>query len=175
MIRREIGFHSNDARGTTITVDPVNGAPVDRVNPLVRSRGGEVAVRPTPLRTLSLDTFANFYRPRPELSLDADVSVAHARVTGVDTGKTHIPVALETVVAVVAVGITWQLPQRGVLGSDRSDGGAKPMRCTSRAREWLRRNTAPLLRVERPFSRCRFTDAVGERVGVPHRPFAGGA
>lgn len=132
MIHRESGFHSNDARGTTITVDPVHGAPVDRVNPLVRSRGGQIAVRPTPLRTLSLDTFANFYRPRPELSLDADVSVAHARLTGVDSGKTHIPVALENV---VAVGITWQLQQRGMLALDRSDGGAKPMLCTSRARE----------------------------------------
>jgi len=39
------GFHSNDARGTTITVDPTTGAPVQRVDPLVRSRGAEVGVR----------------------------------------------------------------------------------------------------------------------------------
>jgi hypothetical protein len=40
------GFHSNDARGTTIRVDPADGVtPVDRVNPLVRSRGAELGVR----------------------------------------------------------------------------------------------------------------------------------
>ncbi len=39
------GFHSNDARGTTITVDPVTGEPADPVDPLVRSRGGEIGFR----------------------------------------------------------------------------------------------------------------------------------
>lgn len=39
------GFHSNDARGTTITVDPATGDPADRVTPLVRATGGEVGVR----------------------------------------------------------------------------------------------------------------------------------
>ncbi|HEX9452604.1 MAG TPA: TonB-dependent receptor [Burkholderiales bacterium] len=39
------GFHSNDARGTTITVDPGSGAPAEKVDPLVRSRGAEVGVR----------------------------------------------------------------------------------------------------------------------------------
>lgn len=39
------GFHSNDARGTTITVDPKTANPADRVTPLVRSRGYEVGVR----------------------------------------------------------------------------------------------------------------------------------
>ncbi|WP_338016855.1 TonB-dependent receptor domain-containing protein [Noviherbaspirillum saxi] len=39
------GFHSNDARGTTIAVDPVSGAAVDRVPPLVRSKGAELGMR----------------------------------------------------------------------------------------------------------------------------------
>jgi hypothetical protein len=40
------GFHSNDARGTTITVDPNDGVtPVDKVNPLVRAFGAEIGVR----------------------------------------------------------------------------------------------------------------------------------
>jgi outer membrane receptor protein involved in Fe transport len=39
------GFHSNDARGTTITRDPRTGEPVDRVTPLVRAKGAEVGVR----------------------------------------------------------------------------------------------------------------------------------
>ena len=39
------GFHSNDARGTTITVDPVSGDPVDKVDPLVHSTGVELGTR----------------------------------------------------------------------------------------------------------------------------------
>ena len=39
------GFHSNDARGTTITVDPSTGAPLDKVSPLVRSKGAEAGIR----------------------------------------------------------------------------------------------------------------------------------
>lgn len=40
------GFHSNDARGTTITVDPKDPAiSQDRVSPLARSKGVEVGVR----------------------------------------------------------------------------------------------------------------------------------
>ena len=38
------GFHSNDARGTTITRDG-DGNPVDRVTPLVRALGAEVGAR----------------------------------------------------------------------------------------------------------------------------------
>ncbi|MCW5626247.1 MAG: TonB-dependent receptor, partial [Burkholderiales bacterium] len=39
------GFHSNDARGTVIRVDPATGLPADRVTPLVKSRGQEVGIR----------------------------------------------------------------------------------------------------------------------------------
>ena len=39
------GFHSNDARGTTITVNPQTGAPVDKVTPLVAAKGFELGVR----------------------------------------------------------------------------------------------------------------------------------
>jgi hypothetical protein len=44
------GFHSNDARGATISVDPATGQPVDRVTPLVRTRGAEIGIRSTPVR-----------------------------------------------------------------------------------------------------------------------------
>jgi outer membrane cobalamin receptor len=47
-----LGYHSNDARGATITVDPVSGDAVDRVTPLVRARGAEVGVRSVRLRGL---------------------------------------------------------------------------------------------------------------------------
>jgi outer membrane receptor protein involved in Fe transport len=40
------GFHENDARGTTIRVDPTDGVTAaDRVNPMVRATGAEIGVR----------------------------------------------------------------------------------------------------------------------------------
>ncbi len=39
------GYHSNDARGTTIRIDPVSGDPADTVDPLVASKGGELGAR----------------------------------------------------------------------------------------------------------------------------------
>jgi outer membrane receptor protein involved in Fe transport len=39
------GFHSNDARGTTIAVDPVTGDSAQKVDPLVRSKGAELGAR----------------------------------------------------------------------------------------------------------------------------------
>lgn len=39
------GFHSNDARGTTIQLDPLDGSPVEPVDPLVKTLGSEIGVR----------------------------------------------------------------------------------------------------------------------------------
>lgn len=143
-----LGFHSNDARGTTITVDPSNGETVSRVDPLVRSRGAEAGLRISMvegLRTtlsmwaLNLDsellfvgdagitepsaasrrrgiTFANFFRPVPRLTLDADLSFAHAAFAGVPSDESHIPGALENV---VTGGVTWSPLNAGVFSSLR--------------------------------------------------------
>jgi TonB dependent receptor/TonB-dependent Receptor Plug Domain len=46
------GFHSNDARGATIRADPKTGDAVDRVSPLVRSRGIEFGLRNESIRGL---------------------------------------------------------------------------------------------------------------------------
>jgi hypothetical protein len=43
------GFHSNDARGTVIRVDPKSGDPAEPVTPLARSRGYELGLRTSPL------------------------------------------------------------------------------------------------------------------------------
>ena len=142
------GFHSNDGRGTTITTDPSSGTPVQRVDPLVRSRGGELGLRATLLGglrstvsvwALDLDsellftgdagttepaaashrrgvTVANFYRLTPGLALDADVSFANARFSGVEIGQTNIPGSLENV---VAAGITWSPAPGGAFGAIR--------------------------------------------------------
>lgn len=39
------GLHSNDARGTTIKVDPADGSAVEQVDPLVNSMGYEAGIR----------------------------------------------------------------------------------------------------------------------------------
>lgn len=143
-----LSFHSNDARGTTITVDPETGEAAERVDPLVRSRGTEVGVRASllpgwrstvSLWALGLDsellfvgdagitepaaasrrqgvTWANFYRPIPQLALDLDISLARARFSGVSGGEDRIPGALENV---VAAGVTWSSPVRGPFGALR--------------------------------------------------------
>lgn len=41
------GFHSNDGRGATLTIDPKSGDPADRVDPLVRTKGAEIGFRST--------------------------------------------------------------------------------------------------------------------------------
>jgi len=41
------GFHSNDARGTTIRTDPGSGEAVQRVDPLVTTQGAEIGTRTT--------------------------------------------------------------------------------------------------------------------------------
>ena len=48
------GFHSNDARGTTLTDDPTTPAPGDGtpVDPLVQQRGAEIGVRTTAVEGL---------------------------------------------------------------------------------------------------------------------------
>lgn len=46
-----LGFHSNDGRGATTTIDPTDGVtPVSRANPLVQTYGAEIGVR-----TLAVD------------------------------------------------------------------------------------------------------------------------
>ena len=158
------GFHSNDARGTTIRIDPATGDSAQRVDPLVRSRGAEVGLRVSPvqgLRTtlsvwaLNLDsellfvgdagatepttesrrsgiTLANFYRPIPSLSFDADISFARARLSGVPSAESRIPGALENV---VAGGVTWSPTRRGLYGAVRvRHFGAYPLIETNAAR-----------------------------------------
>jgi hypothetical protein len=73
------GFHSNDARGTVIHVDPQSGDPVEPVNPLVRSVGEEVGVRLRPLMGLSLT--ATYWRLKlaSELTFSGDGGTTQAQ------------------------------------------------------------------------------------------------
>ena len=61
------GFHSNDARGATITVDPSTGLPANRVTPLVRAKGAEVGLRTVRFRGIQ-STVALWY-----LGLDSEL------------------------------------------------------------------------------------------------------
>ena len=64
------GFHSNDARGTTITVDPKTGNPADKVPPLVRSKGIELGVRTEAIA--GLQSSLSFY----QLDFDSELTFA---------------------------------------------------------------------------------------------------
>ena len=126
-----LGFHSNDARGTTITRDPGTGDAVGPVTPLVRAKGAEVGVRTVAvphlqtsltLWTLALESelvfsgdagttspsrpshrygieFANYYPPRPWLTLDGDVSWSRAHFTEFDPVGAAIPGSGATVIS----------------------------------------------------------------------------
>ncbi len=61
------GFHSNDARGATITVDPKTGEPVDQVTPLVRAKGADLGIRTSAIP--HLQTSATLFR----LDLDSEL------------------------------------------------------------------------------------------------------
>ena len=54
------GFHSNDARGTVIKIDPKTGNPADQVTPLARSKGYELGLRTSLLP--GLQTSLSVYR-----------------------------------------------------------------------------------------------------------------
>jgi hypothetical protein len=55
-----MGFHSNDARGVTISIDPVTGLPVDAADPLVRTYGYELGVRTEAIENV-VSTVSLFY------------------------------------------------------------------------------------------------------------------
>jgi hypothetical protein len=135
-----MGFHSNDARGAVITVDPKTGEPAERVTPLVRAKGAEFGVRTVAVRGLQstvslwylgLDSellfvgdagtteagrpsrrvgieWANYWRPRPWLTADLDVSFSRARFADADPAGTRIPGALDRV---ISAGIGLDTPQ----------------------------------------------------------------
>ena len=64
------GFHSNDARGTTLTTDPKTGLAADKVTPLVRSKGIELGVRSEVIT--GLQSALSFYR----LDFDSELTFA---------------------------------------------------------------------------------------------------
>lgn len=82
------GFHSNDARGTTISVDPLTGGPAERVDPLVRSRGGEVGLRAAPVPGLRSTLTAWVLKLDSELLFVGDAGVTEPTSTSHRSGVT---------------------------------------------------------------------------------------
>jgi len=81
------GFHSNDVRGATISIDPGDGTPAERVPVLVRSNGGELGLRFEQGRALNA-TLSVFW-----LELDSElVYVGDAGITEPNQGSERLGV-----------------------------------------------------------------------------------
>ena len=89
------GFHSNDARGTTITVDPKTGDPASKVTPLVRSKGAEVGMRSTAIPHLQSEVTFWLLDFDSELLFTGDAGTTEAsrpsRRYGVELNDTYTP------------------------------------------------------------------------------------
>ncbi len=73
------GFHSNDARGTTIAVDPVDGVtPVERVDPLADAYGADLGVRSVLAPGLQLAASIYYLRLDSELVFVGDAGNTEA-------------------------------------------------------------------------------------------------
>jgi outer membrane receptor for ferrienterochelin and colicin len=73
-----LGFHSNDARGTTIRIDPGSGEAVDPVDPLVRSRGAEFGLRSSWIEGLNSSIVAWYLKLDSELLFVGDAGTTEA-------------------------------------------------------------------------------------------------
>jgi outer membrane receptor protein involved in Fe transport len=73
-----LGFHSNDARGAAIAVDPLTLEPADRVTPLVRAKGAEFGVRTVRVRGLQSTLTAWYLGLDSELLFVGDAGTTEA-------------------------------------------------------------------------------------------------
>lgn len=92
------GFHSNDARGTTIRVDPTDGVtPVERVDPLVDALGADVGLRSAVLPNLQLTASLWTLQLDSELLFVGDAGITEAsresERRGVEAGAIWNPVS----------------------------------------------------------------------------------
>jgi len=90
------GFHSNDARGTTITVDPNDGTtPVEKVSPLVRATGEEVGLRTAIVPHLQFAASLWTLKLDSELVFSGDGGTTEpsraSRRTGIEIGAYYEP------------------------------------------------------------------------------------
>jgi TonB dependent receptor len=105
-----LGFHSNDARGTTIKVDPSDGVtPVSKVDPLVRTKGADVGVRTATLEGLQSTLSGFILDIDSELLFVGDAGITEpslpSRRTGIEIANYYAPLPWLSVDADVAY--TW--------------------------------------------------------------------
>ncbi|GFE89997.1 TonB-dependent receptor [Steroidobacter agaridevorans] len=92
------GFHSNDARGTTLRVDPTDGVtPADRVDPLVGALGADVGVRTAILPKMQLSVSLWTLELDSELLFVGDAGVTEpsreSKRRGVEVGAIWNPLS----------------------------------------------------------------------------------
>ena len=89
------GFHSNDARGMTATLDPKRGDPVDRVPPLVPVTGAEIGWRTQALPGLQSSVALWTLRSASELVYVGDAGATEAnagsRRHGIEWNNRFVP------------------------------------------------------------------------------------
>lgn len=89
------GFHSNDARGTTITVDPASGAPTDSVDPLAKARSVELGMRSAAIANTQLAVSLFSMKLDSELIYVGDAGATEAlgesKRRGIEIGALYAP------------------------------------------------------------------------------------
>ncbi len=89
------GFHSNDARGTTISVDPVTGDPADPVDPLSKARSVELGMRSAAIANTQFAMSLFTMKLDSELIYVGDAGATEAlgesRRNGVEIGALYSP------------------------------------------------------------------------------------
>ncbi|HVF59586.1 MAG TPA: TonB-dependent receptor [Thermoanaerobaculia bacterium] len=81
-----LGYHSNDARGATLHVDPTTGEPAPRVDLLVPARGADVGVRTTAVAGLHTTLTAFVLELDSELMFVGDAGGTEAKRPSRRTG-----------------------------------------------------------------------------------------
>lgn len=89
------GFHSNDARGTTITIDPVSGDPADPVDPLAKARSVELGMRTSALTNMQVAVSMFSLQLDSELLYVGDAGTTEAlgesKRRGIEIGAIYAP------------------------------------------------------------------------------------
>jgi outer membrane receptor protein involved in Fe transport len=135
------GYHSNDVRGTTTTVDPLTHKALQKVSVLVPATGYEIGVRTKELARglqLSGDTgttqpsrpsrrtgveLAAYYTPSPAWIIDADAAFSRARFRDSAPVGDYIPEAIQ---ATASAGVSWT-HNRWTLGARTRYFGPRPL------------------------------------------------
>jgi len=104
------GFHSNDARGTTMTVDPQTGDPVSKVTPLVRAKGLDIGARTAVIPHVQSELTLWYLYLDSELTFAGDAGITEpgfpSRRYGVEWANYYTPTPWFTLDADIAASHT---------------------------------------------------------------------